>query len=96
MLCPLFARRFLGPQYDQLIKNAAKIRPNQRRAMNSLLLCGILLNRNGLEAGTSAPSFRLPDLGGNELSLDLRGKRLLLVFPIRIVGLVKHWQPNLA
>lgn len=35
----------------------------------------------GLRVGASAPAFRLPRLGGGELSLeDYRGRRLLLVF----------------
>ena len=39
------------------------------------------IKRDGLEAGTSAPSFRLPRITGGELSLEeLRGKRVLLVF----------------
>jgi peroxiredoxin len=39
------------------------------------------IERDGLKAGTRAPSFRLPDLGGRMLSLDdYRGRRLLLVF----------------
>jgi peroxiredoxin len=39
------------------------------------------LNRSGLKAGTPAPDFRLPQIGGGELALDdFRGKRLLLVF----------------
>lgn len=39
------------------------------------------IKRDGLKAGTSAPSFRLPALDGGELSLEeLRGKRALLVF----------------
>ena len=39
------------------------------------------IKRDGLKAGTSAPSFRLPRLDGGELSLEeLRGKRVLLVF----------------
>ncbi len=39
------------------------------------------LNRNGLQAGTEAPDFRLPRLDGGELSLsELRGRRVLLVF----------------
>jgi peroxiredoxin len=36
--------------------------------------------RNGLKAGTPAPLFRLPRLGGGELALeDLPGSRVLLV-----------------
>src|SRR5262249_45094039 len=39
------------------------------------------LNRNGLKAGAVAPEFRLPPVGGGELSLGhLRGRRVLLVF----------------
>jgi peroxiredoxin len=39
------------------------------------------IKRDGLAAGTVAPSFTLPDLEGREHSLaDLRGKRVLLVF----------------
>jgi peroxiredoxin len=39
------------------------------------------IKRDGLKAGTSAPSFRLPRLNGGELSLEeLRGKHVLLVF----------------
>jgi peroxiredoxin len=39
------------------------------------------INRSGLTPGTPAPDFRLPRLGGGELSLeDYRGSRLLLVF----------------
>lgn len=39
------------------------------------------IKRDGLKAGTSAPSFRLPRLDGGELSLEeLRGRRALLVF----------------
>jgi peroxiredoxin len=39
------------------------------------------LNRSGLKAGTVAPDFRLPRVGGGELSLaELRGRAVLLVF----------------
>jgi peroxiredoxin len=39
------------------------------------------LNRSGLEAGTPAPSFRLPRLDGLELTLEeYRGRRVLLIF----------------
>src|SRR5262249_5167706 len=39
------------------------------------------LNRSGLKAGTVAPEFLLPLVGGGELALaDLRGRRVLLVF----------------
>jgi peroxiredoxin len=39
------------------------------------------INRSGLAPGTPAPDFRLPLLGGGELSLgELRGRKVLLVF----------------
>jgi peroxiredoxin len=39
------------------------------------------INRDGLPAGRVAPAFRLPRVGGGELSLDdYRGRRVLLVF----------------
>ena len=39
------------------------------------------IKRDGLPAGTAAPSFRLPRVDGGELSLDdFRGRRVLLVF----------------
>jgi len=39
------------------------------------------INRAGLRAGTLAPDFRLPSLGGGEISLaEYRGRRVLLVF----------------
>lgn len=39
------------------------------------------INRVGLPGGTTAPAFRLPQLDGDELSLDsYRGRRVLLVF----------------
>lgn len=39
------------------------------------------LKRDGLEAGTAAPDFTLPDLAGNEHSLhEYRGKPVILVF----------------
>ncbi len=38
------------------------------------------ITRDGLKAGTAAPDFRLPKIGGGEISLEkLRGKRVLLV-----------------
>jgi len=56
---------------------------NQERAdrFSNRSLARSRIKRDGLKAGTSAPSFRLPRLDGGELSLEeLRGKRVLLVF----------------
>src|SRR4051812_45658996 len=39
------------------------------------------IKRDGLAPGTPAPDFRVPRIGGGELSLaDYRGRRVLLVF----------------
>lgn len=39
------------------------------------------INRNGLTPGTFAPAFKLPRVGGGEVSLDdYEGRRVLLVF----------------
>jgi methylamine dehydrogenase accessory protein MauD len=39
------------------------------------------INREGLKAGTRAPDFTLPQVGGGECSLgDFRGRRVFLVF----------------
>jgi peroxiredoxin len=78
---------------EQLLQIAsAHLRPNRlpdvatgRSAHSSMepdpSLARSRLNRNGLKAGTPAPSFQLPAIAGGELALeDLRGQRVLLVF----------------
>lgn len=62
---PLLARRA-----------AARRRPRAERALSESRI-----EREGLKAGTPAPSFSLPDLAGRTVSLEqYRGRRLLLVF----------------
>jgi peroxiredoxin len=54
------------------------------------------LIRHGLSAGTPAPSFRLPQVGGSELSLDaFQGQRLLLVFSDPDCGPCQELAPKL-
>jgi peroxiredoxin len=54
------------------------------------------LNRSGLKAGTVAPDFRLPRLGGGELTLnELRGRRVLLVFSDPACGPCEELAPRL-
>src|SRR2546422_546010 len=54
---------------------------DQASRFNNRSLARSRIKREGLKAGTSAPSFRLPRLDGGELSLEaLRGKGALLVF----------------
>jgi len=55
------------------------------------------IERNGLKAGTPAPSFRLTDLEGNSVSLeDYRGRRLLLVFTDPTCGPCNELAPHLV
>jgi peroxiredoxin len=55
------------------------------------------LNRKGLNAGTPAPGFELPDLGGNERSLaEFRGRRVLLVFMDPSCGPCDELAPELV
>ncbi len=54
------------------------------------------LNRSGLKAGAVAPEFRLPRVGGGELSLaELRGRRVLLVFSDPNCGPCDELAPHL-
>jgi peroxiredoxin len=55
------------------------------------------IERNGLKAGTRAPSFVLPDLNGQEVSLEeFRDKQLLLVFSDPHCGPCNQLAPELA
>jgi peroxiredoxin len=55
------------------------------------------IQRDGLEAGTVAPSFTLPDLKGKSHSLlDYRGKRVLLVFSDVTCGPCEQMAPELV
>lgn len=54
------------------------------------------INRNGLSAGTPAPPFRLPRVGGGDLSLEqYRGQRVLVVFSDPDCGPCDHLAPQL-
>src|SRR6266568_423307 len=64
---------------------------------NNRSLARSRIKRDGLRAGTSAPSFRLPRLDGGELSLEeLRGKRVLLVFSDLHCGPCQVLAPHLG
>jgi len=52
--------------------------------------------RDGLKAGTPAPDFQLPRVGGSELSLaQYRGRRVLLVFSDPTCGPCNELAPKL-
>jgi peroxiredoxin len=54
------------------------------------------INRSGLKAGTPAPAFRLPRVGGGELSpSDFLGRPLLLVFSDPLCGPCQDLAPKL-
>ena len=55
------------------------------------------IERDGLGAGTPAPTFKLPDLHGEKISLEeFRGRRLLLVFSDPNCGPCDELAPDLA
>ena len=83
-------------QVPPLVKDAALGRPPKRLAgMRSFEDSHI--ERNGLKAGTPAPSFTLPDLDGREVSLEeYIGKQLLLIFSDPNCGPCNQLAPELA
>jgi len=68
----------------QSVPAASNDSPNGKGAedeASSLAVAGSRINREGLPAGTPAPDFTLPDLGGEQRTLaEFRGKQVLLVF----------------
>ena len=68
-----------------------------RRLASERPLSESLIEREGLKAGVSAPTFELPDLGGRPVSLaDEHGRRVLLVFSDPECGPCDALLPDLA
>lgn len=66
-------------------------------ALKTRDVSGSSIKRDGLEAGTVAPSFKLRDLEGKSRSLaDFRGKRVLLVFTDVTCGPCEQMAPELV
>jgi peroxiredoxin len=66
---------------EQVLALARAAAGHQARSDSSGSLARSRIEREGLPAGTPAPSFRLRDLDGQEISLEqYRGRRVLLVF----------------
>jgi peroxiredoxin len=83
-------------QVPMLAKEAALGRPPKRFA-GTRAFEDSHIERNGLKAGTPAPSFTLPDLDGRDVSLeDYRGKQLLLIFSDPHCGPCNQLGPALA
>ncbi|MGH3015474.1 MAG: peroxiredoxin family protein [Gaiellaceae bacterium] len=69
----------------------------RRRLASERPLAESRIEREGLEAGTPAPPFELPDLAGREVSLaEHRGRRVLLVFSDPECGPCEALLPDLA
>lgn len=80
-------------EVPELARSAA----GRKRLASERPLAESRIEREGLRAGTAAPSFSLPDLGGRTLSLDdYRGKRVLLVFSDPDCGPCEELAPALA
>jgi len=71
--------------------------PNSRQLPGARRLSESRIVRDGLKAGTLAPTFRLRDLEGRSVSLDdYRGRRVLLVFSDPHCGPCDELAPQLA
>jgi len=85
-------------EVDQsLVISAAPNGDDRANRFNKRSLARSRIKRDGLKAGTAAPDFRLPRLGGHgEVSLEgLRGQRLLLVFSDPHCGPCQALAPHL-
>jgi peroxiredoxin len=81
-------------EVPELVEEAAG---GRRRLSSELPLSESLIEREGLKAGVSAPSFELPDLTGRTVSLaEQRGRRVLLVFSDPDCGPCDALLPDLA
>lgn len=71
--------------------------PSDKKLRGMRNLSESRLVRDGLKAGTVAPTFSLPDLDGNPVALeDYRGKRVLLTFTSPDCGPCDALAPHLA
>jgi peroxiredoxin len=87
-----------GDAIVALAREAIGDRPGARRRLpGERPLSESRIERNGLKAGTRAPTFRLPDLRGGTVALeDYRGRRVLLVFTDPDCGPCEELAPHLA
>jgi peroxiredoxin len=86
------AQRIASSSHESVESKPARSRLKSERSLNESHI-----ERNGLRAGTPAPRFRLPDLQGNQVSLDdYRSRRVLLVFSDPHCGPCDELAPHLA
>jgi peroxiredoxin len=82
---------------DQVLALAREVADGSRRLSSERTLAESRIQRDGLRAGTPAPSFELPDLEGRRVSLaDYRGRPVLVVFSDPECGPCDALAPDLA
>jgi peroxiredoxin len=71
----------VGSEQVLTLARAVAAGTERKRLPGVRALTASRIERNGLKAGTPAPTFRLPDLSGRPVALDdYRGRKVLLVF----------------
>lgn len=84
-------------QVPTLALEAATGRPKKKRLFSKLSPSESRIERQGLKAGTPAPSFSLPDIYGRTVSLEeYRGRQVLLVFTDPQCGPCDQLAPDLV
>jgi peroxiredoxin len=84
-------------QVPALARESVGQSSKKKRLRGERALSESRIERNGLKPGTLAPSFQLPDLHGNTVSLEeYRGRRVLLVFSDPHCGPCDELAPQLA
>jgi peroxiredoxin len=82
---------------DEVPRLAREAAGKRGRLQSERSLAESRIEREGLPAGTPAPAFALPDIGGDTVSLDdYRGRRVLLVFSDPDCGPCDALLPDLA
>jgi len=80
-----------------LAQEAVAGKPLRKRLPNEKPLSQSRIERDGLKAGTPAPSFELPDIHGQTVKLDeYRGRKVLLVFSDPHCGPCNELAPHLV
>ncbi|MBV8345065.1 MAG: TlpA family protein disulfide reductase, partial [Candidatus Eremiobacteraeota bacterium] len=92
---PELVRAAAGMETDSPAATNGK--PERKKLSSERSLTESRIERNGLPAGTPAPSFNLPDLQGRLISLEAyRGRRVLLVFSDPHCGPCDELAPDLV